>query len=438
VITGARLRPRAGTFAAAVAIACAGACAGETGTIQLELTTAPGSTLLEAVHKLRLTITNPRTVVEAERTEAGFDLVLDVEATGAAGSLIVEGLDASDTLIATGSSPPFPVAAINARIVIYMATPLSIGLAPVGLAGERTGVASATLSYGVVLAGGEDAAGTRTAELAIYNAYDHALSAGLPMPAPRSHVAIGIGSSNAVYLFGGTGPDDQPSGTLWRFDTTVAPAGAYSELPPHPELARSGEIAVPLAAERFVITGAPAADLTFGTMTARGETLASNGAAVAIAGVHHAVFAGDPIVRISGDRLEPVAAAAEVTATAAPTRDGRVVFAGVGTSRDVLAVDAASGAVTAFPDVLSTVRVRPAVAATTRHLIVAGGSDEDGTPIASADILDATSFRLIATLPCLAREGATAHALLNDQIAIVGGAPANAAIELFTPPPPSP
>jgi len=70
------------------------ACTGTTGTLQLQLVTAPDSQLLDAVERLRLTITNPRQVVESARTAGGFDLALEVDASDATGALVVEGFDA--------------------------------------------------------------------------------------------------------------------------------------------------------------------------------------------------------------------------------------------------------------------------------------------------------------------------------------------------------
>ena len=115
-----------------------------------------------------------------------------------------------------------------------------------------------------------------------------------------------------------------------------------------------------------------------------------------------------------------------------------VLFSGFRDTTEMLLIDPAvpndNGGML---DLQSVVRHRPAIAATARHVIVAGGTDDSGVPIDSADILDAVLLDRIATVPCVARAGATAHALPNGQIAIVGGEPANDAIELFTPPPPA-
>jgi hypothetical protein len=59
-----------------------------------------------------------------------------------------------------------------------------------------------------------------------------------------------------------------------------------------------------------------------------------------------------------------------------------------------------------------------------------------GTPVATAEVLDARTLAPIATLPILARTGTFAIALPTEQILLAGGTPAAAEIELFTPDPP--
>ena len=114
-----------------------------------------------------------------------------------------------------------------------------------------------------------------------------------------------------------------------------------------------------------------------------------------------------------------------------------MVFFGGGepASRDAIVVDG-DGVVTVLPDALATPRARPTIAATGRHLLVAGGSDASGAPVASAELFDVTTLAPLAVLPMLARSGGFAIALPNDQILLGGGAPAAATLELFTPEPP--
>lgn len=406
------------------------ACTNQVGTIDLDLTTAPGSTLLDALQRLRVTITDPLVVVEADRTDGGFDLALEIEATGSAATVIVEGFDSSNALLATGSSPPFGLSAVNARIVVYMAPPLTIGSAPTRLPAARTGVASTKLSYGFALAGGADADDTQTDAIFIYNAFDHSLLAGLAMPAPRAFQAMGTATNDAVLLFGGEGSDGAPTGSLWRYDTTVAPSGSYQILEEHGELARSDATMLELASELHLITGTPPIDVTFNAPVARTDVASVGRYGGRIDDV--VVLGGDPAIQLRDGVFTPLGFSVDPT-DSATTVGNTVVFAS-GRGDTELAVVGADG-IPAFLDVMSTVRRDPAIAATDRFIVIAGGRDAADQPIATADIF-AIDFTPIATIDCFARSGATAHALPNGQIAIVGGEPANDLIELFTPPPP--
>lgn len=422
-----------------VALAVCAGCSGESGTIQLGLTTAPDSTILDSIERLRVTLTDPPTSVDAARTPEGFDVVIDVEATGMAGALIVEGFAGDDSLVATGMSPQFSVSAINARIVIYLAAPMTIAPSPAPLPAARIGVASTPLSYGFAVAGGEADDGTRTDTIFVYNVFDHSLLAGLAMPAARSFQTLATGSNNNVYLFGGLGSDGAPTGSLWRFDTNAQPSGSYSITPDLVELARDHASAIPLEAERFVITGTPPVDLAFGSATARTDVATlTTGTSVIVDGRPVGVFNGDPMLRLRDGTFAALPVVTDPDASVAPLGT-RVVIPSFRNSTELVVVTPEDledpGMIL---DLQTSIRHRAAVAATSRHLVIAGGLDELGAPVATADIFDATDLRLLATVPCLARAGATAIALPNDQIAIVGGEPANDLIELFTPPSPLP
>ncbi len=425
-----------------LALALLSACAGETGTIQLGLTTAPGSTILDGVQRLRVTLTDPLTIVEAPRTDSGFDLVIDVEARDGAGSLIVEGFDAGDSLIATGSSPPFAVSAINARVVVYIASPLSIAPAPIRLPAARTGVASTPVTFGFVIAGGEGSDGTLTDSIFVYNVFDHTLLAGVAMPAPRAFQAIATGGNNGVYLFGGVGADGAPTGSLWRFDTNAKPNGAFLVQPDLVELARAGASIVTLEPEHYVITGTPPVNLDLGIATARTDLASLGaGAGVIIDDQPIGLFGGDPVQRLADGVIEPDRYSTAQDSVAAAIGESAVgsaavLFTSFRNTTEVLVANPRSTADPGFfADIQSVVRHRPAIAASARYVVIAGGTDDLGVPIPTADIVDLRVFQRIATVPCLARAGATALAMPNGQISIVGGEPANDAIELFTPPP---
>jgi hypothetical protein len=430
-----------GAATGALAAALFGACTGTVGTVELDLATAPGSSVLDAVQKLRLTITDPHQVIESRRTAAGFDLALDLDASGVAGALIVEGFDTSGALVACGQSPAFPVAAINAHIVVYMAPPRSIARAPVALRAPRSEISGTALDYGVVLAGGRDPGGAPSTAIAIYNAYDHTLVEGVPLPAPRASVALGTGSNGGVYLFGGAGPDGQPTGTLWRFDTTVPPNGAYITVTDQAGFARTDQRIVPTGSEHYLITGTPALGLDLGVLAARTDIAALPAVAAAVVpadGLPAAIFSGAELVRFRQGAFDTLARSGRSNAAAAALPDGHVVVIGGGEplSRDALVIDGATGVVTVIPNAIAIPRERPSVAATSRHLVVAGGTDPTGAPIATAEVLDARTLAPIATLPTLPRTGTFAVALPTDQVLLAGGIPATSEIELFTPEPP--
>ncbi|MDQ3300520.1 MAG: hypothetical protein M3619_28405, partial [Myxococcota bacterium] len=297
-----------------LAIALAGCPAGDIGTIELGLTTAPGSPLLDAVTRLRVTLTSPRQVVEADRTERGFVLELDVDATGGFGSLIVEGFDVTGGLIAAGQSPPFAVAALDARIVVYLAAPFTVGAAPPSylMDGREaiTNLTAAPLAYGALLVGGRALDGSPSRGVHVYNAYDHGVTAGRDLPAPREGAVIASGARGLVFVFGGTGADGAPTGTSWVFDTTVSPAGAYTELASLPEHARTDELAIQLGPDVFVITGAPPLDLRGGAIAAREDAtdLAPSGASLVIASTPVALLAARDgrFLLLRGNTLTPL------------------------------------------------------------------------------------------------------------------------------------
>ncbi|MBA3453442.1 MAG: hypothetical protein H0T42_10155 [Deltaproteobacteria bacterium] len=399
------------------------ACQDQSGTIELGLTTAPGSTVLDAVERLRVTITEPRDVFETVRTETGFHLDLDVEATGLPGKLIVEGF-AGDALVATGMSPPFAVSGIDAKIVVYMAAPMSIEPAPAALSPAREFSAAGSLTYGAILVGGRDpTTGTARADVTVYNAYLHAVTAGLPLPAPRLGPALAIGSDDAVYLFGGLDANGNTTGTLWRFDTSIPPNGAYSLLADEPAQARTNERMVPLGLDRFLITGTPILEVDREMLTTRTElpSLPQGGAGVVGPdGVPAAVFAGTTgITRFRDNAFGLVSADSRGDARAVTLPDRTILVAGGST--DAVRVDVVTGALTAVPGFLPITCPDPELAATTRHVVVSCGTE--------VFIHDAASLQLLATLPSA---GTSLAALPTDQVLMLRGSE----LALFTPPPP--
>lgn len=442
-----RCAPRVRNCAVAGLAAALGlaACSGTTGTVQVVLVTAPDSHVLDGVQRLRLTVTDPRQVVEATRTSAGFDLALDFDPSQSAGALVVEGFDASGARVACGESPSFSLAAINATVSVYIAAPNSFALSPSALSTPLSGVAATALSYGAVLAGGRDPAGAPGTMIAVYNAFDHSRIDGIALLAARAGMAVASDGAGGVYLLGGTGSDGNPTGTVWRFDTTVSPNGQYTTPAANTSFARTGQLLIALGGGRYLATGTPALELVpsdgSNPLTALSgvDGLPATGAAASPGdGTPTAIFAGDSLVRFRRDGFDTLTGAGRSAATAVALPDSRVaVIGGTPAPLDVLVIDGTTGAVSTVPAALSTARQSPMVAATSRHVVVAGGTDASGAPIASADVLDATSLALLATLPIATGPGGFAIALPNGQILLGGGTPAVTALELFTPAPPT-
>jgi len=448
-------------LAALLGAALLGAC-GTSGTIDITPVTAPGSTVLDDVEHVRLVLSNPYTVIEADRGPNGFDLAIDVLAEGPSGEILLEGFDADGDLVAYGRTPPLPIAAIDASITIYVAGPQTLAEAPVTLGVARSEIGAAVLEYGVLLAGGRDADGAPTRQLAVYNAYDHDLQAGADLPEARAGASVGTGVTGYAYLFGGEDADGDPRGQLWRFDTTVAPSGLWLEGDDEADLARTGEAIAPLGSDAFLITGAPPV-LVEGLLLRttpiepppdlRGKAATVQRTEDPGAPIYTVVVGSGAgatgIMTFSNGRFEEETGPADAERTghgvAATVADQVLVIGGAdgtGLLASAIRCDPGLGTFIGIPDVLGTPRTDAAVAATGTLLVVAGGRDAAGEVVADIEVFDLETLARIATIPMLVpRAGAIATPLPNQQVLIVGGLDAAGApvdvIELYTPAPPT-
>ncbi len=449
--------PRRSTRALAAALALgSAACAGAEGTIEIDVVAAPGSDLIERIQRARLTLSNPEEVVEAERDEDGnLSLSLEVVAEGQSGTARLEGFDADDELIALGLSPALPVAAVDARITMYLAPPFSFAEAPVALEPARSEVGGALLPYGVVLAGGRDAGGDPLGSLLIYNVYYHSLQVGVDMPEARAQPTVATGPSDFVYLFGGLDADGAPSADGWRFDSSVSPAGLYVALITDDSLARAGASAAYAGNETFFVAGDPAARIDTGRVVAIDDAVpAAGGAAATIVTLTTA-----PPVLVVGAGVSTTGAALyqsgvlreiegppELRRTGhvlVPLPDGRLLVLGGADAEGVplasgVVYDPAEAAFSVLDDLLSPPRLAAAVAVTSDVVVIAGGTDESGAPLADAEVLDAGDLRHRGTIPLGSeRIGGLALPLPNRQILLSSGLTGDGApvpiLELFTP-----
>lgn len=424
---------------ALVTLACA-ACTDGPGVIDVQLAVAPGSTVLDGVETLRMTITNPRRVVMAQRSSSGFDLALELDATGASSAITVDGLDAQGTVVASGATPRFAFGGLDGHVVVFMAAPDSVSVAPTSLEPARAAIGTGTLVYGAVLAGGTLATGDATDGVSIYNAYDHTLLAGRPLPAPRAGIAVGVGTLG-IYMFGGVDEAGTLASSLWRYDPNQRPSGIYFDYGERPEFARAAARFVPTGNEHFLLTGSPGAELLGldGSMVARDEVAALPTEGVTVTGNDGTVwsyFAGPAgVVRCRAGTCEDLAIAGRDGVRVVALPGGKVGLV-CGTT-DLVRIDASTGVAETVPGVPSNARSGCAAAVTSRHLVIAGGATASGVD-GTVEVFDAATLQPISVGTLAApRTGATAIALPNDQVLIASGIDAADApvgtLELFTP-----
>jgi hypothetical protein len=443
---------------AALAAALAG-CGGATGTFSLELVTAPGSTVLDGVTHARLTLSQPFHQVEARRGADGrFHLSLDVPADGPSGQVTFEGFDDAGTVVAWGRSGVLPIAAIDASVAIYVAAPETLAAAAVALDPPRTEIGVTRFGFGVVLVGGAAAGDVPVDDVDIYDVYSHELVSGEAAPAARAGAMVGAGVTGYAYAFGGRGAGG-PTGTFWRFDTTVTPAGAWFELADEPALARIAQGIAPVRADAFVVTGTPPVVLDGLSLSATALPSAPSFAGTATSverdDAIYTVIAGDGTGASGLATLGPagvqehagVAGAARTGHGAATTRDATVVVAGgslAGTPTvDGLLADPAAATFTALPSLLATARTDAAIGGNGDVMILAGGRDASGTILADAEVIDLATLTRRTTIPMVVpRTGAVAASLATGQILILGGTDASGSpvgtIEIYTPAAPAP
>jgi hypothetical protein len=334
-----------------------------------------------------------------------------------------------------------PLASYSQRIAMFMGPPGRFATSPVRLPGARDELAIAPLAYGVVLAGGRDAAGARAADVVIYSAVTQTLATAASLPSPRARPAAFGASFNIVYFFGGAGDGDAPTADLWQLDTNVAPSGSYATLAAPATLARAGTAGLTIGTDRFLLTGSPPAllDATIATPTLTAIVGAPAGVDTATTGATTATAAGQVEVVVGGPdgvflydgAFKKIGDAAIVDAAAVTLPSTDVLLVGPDAHRVTVA-----GVVTDVT-LTATARHRPAVAAARGTLVVAGGFDDDGAPIGDAELFDATTLAPMGTVPLpTPRGGAIAYPLTNGQILVVSGrGPGGplATVEIFTP-----
>ena len=397
-----------------------------------------------ATARVQLTLEVPGAPVVEEApvaADGSFSLGASFDAMDISAPVRLDALDGGGAVIARGLAPAIPLAAYTQRVTLFMGPPGRFATSALRLPGPRDEMTTAPLAYGVVLAGGRDAAGARVGDVLVFSAFTWVTVPGLPLPAPRARLQ-GFGASfNVVYFFGGLGDGDQPTADFWRFDTNVSPSGEYTTLAAPSSLARAGAAAVTIGTDKFLLAGAPPAlvdaQMATATITPLTSAPAEVGSALTAAttvnttNVVEVALGGPTGVFLYDGAFRQIGDAAIVDAAAVTLPGLDVLFIGPQTRRVTPA-----GVVTDIT-LLSTPRHRPAAAVVRGTLVVAGGFDDAGTPLGDAEVFDAETLAPRGTVPLpVARGGAIAYPLPSGHVLLFSGrTPAGpaATIDVFTP-----
>ncbi len=443
---------------APVALLATLACDGTIGVIQIELAEEPGAGLLARIDRVRVelatTPNSPPLVTEAtRRSGGGLALDLEIPASAGTGQISLEAF-ANDAMIGIAQSPPLPLGAIDGTLTLYVAAPFSVGAATVALEPPRAEVSVVPLTFGAVLLGGRGADGALVADVDVYNVYDHAFQVGADLPRARAGSAAFSSARGVVYLMGGSDSAGAISAPV-KFDTNIAPAGAYTDLIAPAGLERDGVGAASLGGEFGVVGGTPAVQISGeldrvdvvdgspsypGTLTgsqtagtfsaiAVGDGTGSSGAAKVEVGMVSALDGPTSLLRIRhGAAVDPTG---DIFVIGGQDSAGAPLLSG-------LRFRASTQDFVELADLLTAPRMDAAIAITDRFIIIAGGVDELELVLSDVLVIDRVSLELVITSSLIVgRTGAKAVAMTNGQVMIVGGRDSAGdvigVVELFTP-----
>jgi hypothetical protein len=412
----------------ALAVVLVAACDRQA-TFYLEVTTSPGSDLLERIDRVELRLeTEPPVVHRAQRDSMGsIELSLDIDATDAFANVVVLGFDGSDALIGRGETGKLPLSGANGTIAVFVAPPWSASEAPASLPEGLTDFAVASSGTTAYFFGGSTDSIVAADVTLAYSSGTHELVAVAQMPGPRRN-AIAVADGTGVIVFGGIDDENEERGQLWRFSPG---SSAFSTGSSTSTLARSGGTGARAGTTAVLIPGTPAVLIDVESLTASAADDADGLAASLDSGAGHsglvAGFAG--AWSFDADGLEAIAAPPTSSLrqghAVIAVEDGIAIVGGSdagGLQSDAGVFKPADRSFETFSGVLSVPRMNAAVASTPRFVAVAGGIDDAGTTVAEVSFLSPADLSPIATSTLMVpRSAATAVPLANGQILIAGG-----------------
>jgi hypothetical protein len=458
-------------------------CGGKKGTIQLDIVVSPLDDPFTFAAEARFTVGPQMKSVPV--TNGHFDFSLDQQPPKDPAPVIVEALDSAGNVIGHGQTPPLSLAPVDqGPFAVWVGRPGTVAAARAVLPAGRTEMAAfGATGLGAMFAGGRDASGAPLANTAVYDVFTHQLIKSedgslKPMSTPRAGAAA-VPSSPRGIVFGGaqstglgTAGGALSSGELFDPSGGGLWAAVPSDSPPQATYAPntivlgsgSGLVSGGLSAAGTRITSALLIS-TSGTVTLTPLMMP-----MVAARARHAVGAarfpdgdgalliggladGDPgpvVERLIGQAFTTFTATGvenrwDASATGVP---GGVLLVG-GTIPDMTGARTATTSVVFLPTettgtpmrfdtLLPTPRAAHTATKVGDDLLLCGGIDATGAPVASCEVIGTNPIVWKRTLPTgTARTGHVAVALETGPVLIAGGVDASgapvASIEIFTP-----
>ena len=464
---------------AALALA---ACGGKKGTVTLDIVVSPVDDPFLSATEARFTIGTE--VKSVPVTGGHFDFQLEEGPPKNPTPIIVDGLDAAGNVVAHGETPPLALSPIDqGPYSIWVGRPGTIAAARAELPSPRAELAAlGATGFGALFIGGRNVAGEATADLSVYSVYNQTVVSSesmalKPMSTPRAGAAAIAAPPRGIVFGGAQAPGFgaaggaqasaelyDPSGQLWA----AVPADTAPE-------ARSRATTITLGSGSGLVTGGLNGS---GDRVGTGVLVSTGGTAritplmmpmVSPRARHAAAPArfpdgdgallvgglgdgdlGPHVERLIGQSFTTFDAAGVENrwdATATGIAGGVLVVGGtiddgagtrVATSSIVFIPTETLGAPTRYDTLLPIARAGHTATKLGDDLLVCGGVDANGVPLASCDLLGTNPVAWKRTVPAATgRTGHVAVALETGPILLVGGVGlggvALSSIEIYTP-----
>jgi hypothetical protein len=414
----------------ALALLLAAACGGKKGTVEIDIVVSPLDDPFTFAAQARFTIGDQMQSVPV--TNGHFSFSIDLDPPKDAEPIIVEALDSAGNVIGHGQTPALALQPIDqGPFSVWVGRPGTVAAARAALAAGRTEIAAfGATGLGVMFAGGRDATGAALANTAVYDVYTHAIIQSedgslKPMTTPRAGAAATASSPRGI-VYGGaqsTGIGtaggalasgelfDPSGGGLWSaVPASAATDAAYA---PQTTILGSGSALVSggLSATGDAITSALLIS-TSGTITltplspmvakryrhASGAARFPDGDGALLIGGLADGDPGPPVERLIGQAFTTFTANGvenrwDATATAL---SGGVLLVGgtipgasgrVATTSVVFIPTETTGDPQRYDTLLPTPRAQHTATLVGDDLLLCGGVDATGAPIASCELI---------------------------------------------------